>query len=98
SILNRELLAYYKSLSAWLNHLARQIKYNDQEILPPPEIYSLVSLLEHTLMEYPMQIDLLARANWYREFNQRVHALDALIKRVSVQDSITLNQEKREAM
>lgn len=96
AISNKELTVYCQLLSAWLVHVAEQLKNEQGPLIPLPNADTLVQSFEQSVIETPDYNWQLACSDWYRTLDERMHKLEGLIKK-TVLYAKPLNQAIKES-
>ena len=96
AISNKELTVYCQLLSAWLAHVAEQLKNEQGPLIPLPKADTLVQSFEQSAIESSAYNWLLACSDWYRTLDERMHKLEGLIKK-TVLYAKPFNQAIKEA-
>jgi multidrug resistance protein MdtO len=96
AISNKELIVYCQLLSAWLAHVAEQLKNEECPLIPLPKADTLVQSFEQFDIESSTYNWLRACSDWYRTLDERMHKLEGLIKK-TVLYAKPFNQAIKEA-
>ena len=81
AIANKELTVYCQLLSAWIAHVAEQLKNEQSPLIPPPKADTLIQSYEQSAIESSAYNGSLACSDWYRTLDERMHKLEGLIKK-----------------